>query len=172
MADFIFLMHDDAPVGEAHDWDCYLTTLRETAEFQGGARTLGPKHLLIAIVLAFHFATFALLSNLLEITATLTIFHNLQYHRIVWQYEAGKKRRPLGGLVPYLAAGLALGVVWYGPRVLGAHMAGPGLLRNVLVGLGWGVAFHHYLVDARIWRLRRAPAVARAIDGGAVRQGA
>ena len=61
-------------------------------------------------------------------------------------------------------------MVWYGPRVLGAHLAGPGLLRNVLLGVGWGVAFHHYLVDARIWRLRRAPAVARAIDGGAVRQ--
>jgi hypothetical protein len=137
---------------------------------RGGVRALGPKNLFVAIVLGFHIATFALLSNLLEITATLTIFHNLQYHRIVWQYEAGKKRRPLGGLVPYLAAGLALGVVWYGPRVMGAHLAGPGLLRNVLVGLGWGVAFHHYLVDARIWRLRRAPAVARAIDGGAVRQ--
>ena len=120
-------------------------------------------------MIAFHLATFALLDNLLEITATLTIFHNLQYHRIVWQYEAGKGRRPLGGLGPYLAAGLALGVVWYGPRVLGAHLAGPGLLRNVLLGVGWGVAFHHYLVDARIWRLRRAPAVAQAIDGGAVR---
>ena len=60
-------------------------------------------------------------------------------------------------------------MVWYGPRVLGAHLAGPGLLRNVLLGVGWGVAFHHYLVDARIWRLRRAPAVARAIDGGAAR---
>jgi hypothetical protein len=137
---------------------------------RGGVRVLGPKHMLIAIVIAFHVATFALLSNLLEITATLTIFHNLQYHRIVWQYEAGKKRRPLGGLVPYLAAGLGLGVIWYGPRVLGAHLAGPGLLRNVLIGVGWGVAFHHYLIDARIWRLRRAPAVARAIDGGALRR--
>jgi hypothetical protein len=136
---------------------------------RGGARRLGPKHLFMAIVIAFHLATFALLENLLEITATLTIFHNLQYHRIVWQYEVGKGRRPLGGLVPYLAAGLALGVVWYGPRVLGSHLAGPGLLRNVLLGLGWGVAFHHYLVDARIWRLRRAPAVAKAIDGGAAR---
>ena len=137
---------------------------------RGGVRALGPKHLLIAIVIAFHVATFALLSNLLEITATLTIFHNLQYHRIIWQYEAGKKRRPLGGFVPYLAAGLGLGVIWYGPRVLGAHLAGPGLLRNVLIGVGWGVAFHHYLVDARIWRLRRVPAVARAIDGGAVQR--
>jgi hypothetical protein len=137
---------------------------------RGGARALGPKHAFMAIVIAFHLATFALLENLLEITATLTIFHNLQYHRIVWQHEAGKGRRPLGGLVPYLTAGLALGVVWYGPRVLGAHLAGPGLVRNVILGLGWGVAFHHYLVDARIWRLRRAPAVARAIDVGAARQ--
>jgi len=136
---------------------------------RGGARRLGPKHLFVAIVIVFHLATFALLENLLEITATLTIFHNLQYHRIVWQYEVGKGRRPLGGLVPYLAAGLALGVVWYGPRVLGSHLAGPGLLRNVLLGVGWGVAFHHYLIDARIWRLRRAPAVAHAIDGGAAR---
>jgi hypothetical protein len=137
---------------------------------RGGARALGPKHALMAIVIAFHVATFALLDNLLEITATLTIFHNLQYHRIVWQHEAGKGRRPLGGLGPYLVAGLSLGVVWYGPRILGAQLAGPGLLRNVILGVGWGVAFHHYLVDARIWRLRRAPAVARAIDGGAARQ--
>jgi hypothetical protein len=137
---------------------------------RGSARVLGPKHTLMAIVIVFHVATFALLTNLLEITATLTIFHNLQYHRIVWQYEAGKKRRPLGGLVPYLAAGLGLGLIWYGPRVLGVHLAGPGLLRNVLIGVGWGVAFHHYLVDARIWRLRRTPAVAQAIDSGAVRR--
>ena len=47
-------------------------------------------------------------------------------------------------------------MLWYGARVLGAHLAGAGLVRNVLLGLGWGVAFHHYLVDGRIWRTRRA----------------
>src|SRR5262249_57297909 len=46
---------------------------------------LGPKHLLLAIVIAFHTAVFVLLNHLLPILATLTIFHNLQYHRIVWQ---------------------------------------------------------------------------------------
>jgi hypothetical protein len=36
MADFILLMHDDAP-GEARlDWDPYLTKLREAGVFQGG----------------------------------------------------------------------------------------------------------------------------------------
>jgi hypothetical protein len=131
---------------------------------RGGHRALGPRHLLLAIVVGFHALVFALLTDLLAITATLTIFHNLQYHRIVWQHEAGKGRRPLGGLGPYLLAGLALGVAWYLPRVLGAHLAGPGLLRNSLLGLGWGVAFHHYLVDGRIWRVRRTPAVAAALD--------
>jgi hypothetical protein len=130
----------------------------------GGLDAPGPKHLFLALVIGFHLLVFAVLDDLLAITATLTIFHNLQYHRIVWQHEAGKGRRPLGGLVPYLLAGLALGVAWYGPRVLGAHLAGPGLVGNVLLGLGWGVAFHHYLVDGRIWRLRRTPAVAAALD--------
>jgi hypothetical protein len=131
---------------------------------RGGLAAPGPKHLFLAVVIAFHLVVFAILDDLLAITATLTIFHNLQYHRIVWQHEAGKGRRPLGGLGPYLLAGLALGVAWYLPRVLGAHLAGPGLLRNALLGLGWGVAFHHYLVDGRIWRVRRTPAVAAALD--------
>src|SRR5436190_1706267 len=70
-------------------------------------------------VIGFHLLVFALLDNLLTITATLTLFHNLQYHRIVWQYERGKGRIPAGGLVRYLGLGVLLGVVWYGPRVLG-----------------------------------------------------
>jgi hypothetical protein len=61
---------------------------------------LGPKHLLLLVVIAFSFAVFELLDNLLTITAALTIFHNLQYHRIVWQYERGHGRTPSGGLAP------------------------------------------------------------------------
>ena len=124
----------------------------------------GPKHLLLGIVIAFHLLVFAFLTNLLTILATLTIFHNLQYHRIVWQYEAGRGRVPLGGLAPYLAGGLALGLVWYGLRVPTVAALGDGLARNVVLGLCWGVAFHHYLVDGRIWRLRRTPTVVTALD--------
>jgi hypothetical protein len=128
---------------------------------------LGPKHLLIGIVIGFHVLVFALLDHLLTILATLTIFHNLQYHRIVWQYERGLGRVPSGGLARYLALGLGLGVVWYGARVFGAAAAPSETVRNVLLGLGWGVAFHHYIVDGRIWRVRRSPGVARALDDGA-----
>jgi hypothetical protein len=129
-------------------------------------RRLAPRHLLLALVIAFHLAVFAVLDNLLAILATLTIFHNLQYHRIVWHYERGHGRAPSGGLVRYLAYGLALGLVWYGERVLGVAAVHSTLTRNVLIGLGWGVAFHHYLVDGRIWRVRRSPAVAQALEQG------
>lgn len=128
---------------------------------------LAPKHLLLLIVVGFHMLVFSLLSNLLTITATLTIFHNLQYHRMVWLYERGKKRVPMGNVYRYLVIGLAFGVFWYAPRTLGVAMVETDLIRNMLLGLGWGIAFHHYFVDARIWRVRRSPAIAEALDQGA-----
>ena len=37
MADYIFLMHDDAAGGTGLDWEPYLSRLRETGVFQGGS---------------------------------------------------------------------------------------------------------------------------------------
>jgi hypothetical protein len=56
-----------------------------------------------------------------------------------------------------------LGLLWYGPRIVGVALAPSDLVRNALIGLGWGVAFHHYFVDGRIWRVRRGP-VAQTLD--------
>jgi hypothetical protein len=137
-----------------------LSILVLVALLRRRTRALGPRHLLIAVVIAFHVAVFAVLDNLLTITATLTIFHNLQYHRIVWQHERGQGRVPMGGLAMYLGLGALLGVAWYGPRVLGVALSSSDLSRNVLLGIGWGVAFHHYYVDGQIWRVRRSAAVA------------
>jgi hypothetical protein len=133
--------------------------------WRSGRLRPGPQHLLIAVVTVLHGAVFAMLSDPLLITAALTIVHNLQYHRIVWHYEAGRGRRPLGGAVPYLATGVAFGACWYGARVAGAFAAGPSLAGRLLLGLGWGIALHHYVVDARIWRVRRHPAAAAALAG-------
>jgi hypothetical protein len=128
---------------------------------------LGPRHLFLALVIGFHLLVFGVLHNLLTITATLTIFHNLQYHRIVWRYEAGHGRVPFKSVGRYLAFGVGLGLIWYGPRILGVASTQSDLMRNILLGLGWGVAFHHYLVDGRIWKVRRSPSVARALSVGA-----
>lgn len=124
---------------------------------------LGPKHLLIAVVIGFHVLVFFLLGQLLTILAALTIFHNLQYHRIVWMYERGLGRTPAGGLLPYVMQGVLFGAIWYVVRVIGASAAHSDLQRNVLLGLAWGVAFHHYMVDGRIWHVRSSATVSRAL---------
>ena len=86
---------------------------------------------------------------------------------MVWQYERGLGRKPSGNIVAYLALGALFGLVWYVPRVLGLAYFQSDLARNVLLGFGWGVAFHHYIVDGLIWRVRRSSDVARALDAGA-----
>jgi hypothetical protein len=130
---------------------------------------LGPRHSLVVIVVSFHLLVFAVLDNLLVITAALTIFHNLQYHRIVWQYERAQGRRPTGNALRYLVLGTLFGLAWYGPRTLGVALVDSDLARNLLLGLGWGVAFHHYYVDARIWRVRRG-ALAQTLEHAAQAQ--
>ncbi len=135
---------------------------------QWGQRVqFGPKHMFLLIVVGFHLLVFGLLDNLLAITATLTIFHNLQYHRIVWQYEKGKGRRPMGSINLYIGLGLFFGLLWYGPRIMGVAAAQTDLIRNMLLGLGWGIAFHHYVVDSRIWKVRKRPEVGQTLDRGA-----
>ena len=129
----------------------------------------GPPELLVAVVTALHISVFAAVDNLLLITAILTIFHNMQYHRLVWQYERGLGRAPLGGAGRYLLFGGMFGLLWYGPRVLGLTATDSSLIRNMLLGLGWGVALHHYYVDGKIWRVRRHVQVAEALDRGAAR---
>ncbi len=145
-------------------WLYRTSQQRESTQHQ----RLGPRHLFLMIVVGFSNLTFAVLDNLLVITAVLTIFHNLQYHRIVWQYEHGHQRVPMGSIGLYAAAGIGFGLLWYAPRVIGVATADGDLWRNVLIGLGWGVAFHHYYIDARIWRVRRQAAVGQALDRGAV----
>jgi hypothetical protein len=126
--------------------------------------TLGPKHLLMVLVISFHILVFSLLHNLLAILATLTIFHNIQYHRIVWMYERGLGRIPSGGALRFIGLGLVLGLLWYGLRVFGVNRLGPSLAGNALMGFCWGIAFHHYLLDSRIWRPSRSAAVSRALS--------
>lgn len=130
-------------------------------------RRPGPAELLVAVVTGLHLLVFAVIDNLLLITAILTIFHNVQYHRLVWQYERGLGRAPLGGLGRYVLLGGLFGLLWYGPRILGVATIESSMLRNVLLGLGWGVALHHYYVDGRIWRVRRHAHVGQALDRGA-----
>ena len=137
-----------------------------------------PKYLLLAAAIPMHWVV--LLTPMphkpIAIVAMLTIYHNLQYHRLVWfhnqKYRKDEATRERHGaaefisrrLLYYVAFGVLFGVWYQVPRQYVNHAADPASFTTQLAsGFMWGYAFIHYHLDAKIWRVRRDPAVGRAL---------
>jgi len=157
-----------------------------------------PKYLLLAAAIPMHWI--ALLTPMpnkpIALVAILTIYHNLQYHRLIWFHnqkysvrspnlregavrplDLKKKYGPAAlisrRLIFYVGFGILFGLMYQGPRqVLGylglkATHGVPTAELPVSVQLGvaflWGVAFIHYYLDSKIWRVRRDPSVGKAL---------
>jgi hypothetical protein len=154
----------------------------------------GPKYLLLAAAIPMHWV--ALLTPMpgkpIALVAILTIYHNLQYHRLIWfhnQKYTGKGVPPLNHaqearakygpaatisrrLIYYLAFGIIFGVIYQGPRqylgYLNLHTGDSPAAMSLPIQLGiaflWGYAFIHYYLDSKIWRVRRDPSVGKALQ--------
>ncbi len=182
-----------------------------------------PKYLLLAAAIPMHWIV--LLTPMphkpIAIVAILTIYHNLQYHRLIWFHNqkysvrtasgpgppsgqpawgggsarvgSGTGVQPVGNaqdadatlrakygaaalisrrLPYYIAFGILFGLIYQGPRqFLGYNSLkngdGGGIGHSLVTQLGisflWGYAFIHYYLDSRIWRIRRDPAVGKAL---------
>jgi uncharacterized membrane protein len=157
-----------------------------------------PKYLLLAAAIPMHWI--ALLTPMpnkpIALVAILTIYHNLQYHRLIWFHnqkylERGHPVRSEGAaritsrekygpaalisrrLFYYIAFGILFGLLYQGPRqVLGyfglkaSHGDAAAQLpfeMQLGVAVLWGVAFIHYYLDSKIWRVRRDPSVGKAL---------
>jgi uncharacterized membrane protein len=178
-----------------------------------------PKYLLLAAAIPMHWI--ALLTPMpnkpIALVAILTIYHNLQYHRLIWFHNQkyvsasvgvrGSSPSPgspagqpgWGGtvregsvaqedlkdkygpaalisrrLLYYIAFGILFGLLYQGPRqVLGyfglkASHGDATAQLSIPIQLGvavlWGVAFIHYYLDSKIWRVRRDPSVGKALN--------
>jgi hypothetical protein len=139
----------------------------------------------------------------IAIVAILTIYHNLQYHRLIWFHNQkyadaspalrgssptvregplneNALRKKFGPaalisrrLLYYIAFGILFGLLYQGPRqVLGyfglkaSHgdvTAQLPIQMQLGVAFLWGVAFIHYYLDSKIWRVRRDPSVGQAL---------
>lgn len=152
-----------------------------------------PKYLLLGAAIPMHWIV--LLTPMphkpIAIVAILTIYHNLQYHRLIWFHNQKYRVRDgktdqsdvrekygaasliSGRLIYYIAFGILFGVIYQGPRQLLGYLsfqkASAGATEQSLaVQLGiaflWGYAFIHYYLDSRIWRVRRDPAVGKALN--------
>lgn len=153
-----------------------------------------PKYLLLAAAIPMHWI--ALLTPMaakpIALVAILTIYHNLQYHRLIWFHnkkygtrafralDTGETReRPDYGpasfisrrLIIYIALGIIFGIIYQGPRqylgYLNLHTGDSPAALSLPIQLGiaflWGYAFIHYYLDSKIWRVRRDPAVGKAL---------
>ena len=137
-----------------------------------------PKYLLLAACVPMHWLV--LLTPMphkpIAIVAILTIYHNLQYHRLIWfhnrKYASGDDARTRHGaaelisrrLVYYVAFGVLFGLWYQLPRQYVSYTSGRGAqLTQLVAAFFWGYAFIHYYLDSKIWRVRRDPSVGRAL---------
>src|SRR5215212_2657072 len=131
-----------------------------------------PKYLLLAAAIPMHWIV--LLTPMphkpIAIVAILTIYHNLQYHRLIWFHNQKYKSREKYGaaelisrrLVYYIGFGIIFGVIYQGPRQL-LNNLGHSLAVQLGISFLWGYAFIHYYLDSKIWRVRRDPSVGEAL---------
>ena len=154
----------------------------------------GPKYLLLAAAIPMHWI--ALLTPMpnkpIALVAILTVYHNLQYHRLIWfhnQKYSGTGVPPVSHaqdaratygpaafisrrLVYYIGFGIIFGIIYQGPRqylgYLNLHTGDSPAALSLPIQLGiaflWGYAFIHYYLDSKIWRVRRDPSVGKALN--------
>jgi hypothetical protein len=140
-----------------------------------------PKYLLLAASIPMHWIV--LLTPMphkpIAIVAILTIYHNFQYHRLIWFHnqkyrkeENAKERFGPAALISkrflyYIGFGVIFGILYQGPRQF--LSANYGDKQSVFVAqlIGsflWGYALIHYYLDSKIWRVRRDPSVGKALQ--------
>lgn len=140
-----------------------------------------PKYLLLAAAIPMHFIVLLvpMPQKTIAIVAILTIYHNLQYHRLIWFHNqkyakdsTGKERYGAAEfisrrLVYYVAFGILFGIWYQVPRQWVRHTYGETTgFTQLVASFFWGYAFIHYYLDSKIWRVRRDPSVGKALQMG------
>lgn len=126
-----------------------------------------PKALLLAACIPMHWVVLRLLEPVqpastaaLAVVATLTIYHNIQYHRIIWFHNRNKYGRADSAnfgaastisksVWSYIGFAILFGVVYHVPHYTVVQPDG------FWMAFIWGGAFIHYYLDSKIWRVRR-----------------
>jgi hypothetical protein len=148
-----------------------------------------PKYLLLAAAIPLHWIV--LLTPMphkpIAIVAILTIYHNLQYHRLIWFHNQkyrttdqtiARKHYGVAELISrrmlyYIAFGVIFGIIYQGPRQFlgylsfkrdGGMVTEQPFLMQLGVSFLWGYALIHYYLDSKIWRIRRDPSVGKALN--------
>jgi len=147
--------------------------VRQAQKLRAGAPMNWPKlGLLITVIplqwLALLNASHYGPSGILRAGIALGLFHSFQYHRLMWFHNRNRYTQP-GALERHgLAARLVSNVGVYiaiaiGLNLLLSFIPSALLPYQTAQAAVWGVAFTHYCMDARIWRVRSDKGLAAAL---------
>jgi hypothetical protein len=148
--------------------------VRQIQKVRLGKSVNWPKQVLFAAAIPINYLLFRSGMPLLGVYAAVTIFHNIQYHRLVWFYnqnkygrEASQARRfGLATLVnsrwlAYIAVAAFYATIFdVVPRFMLRPRIGPGdaSLRNQLIFSFFAApGLLHYWIDGHIWKVRKDP---------------
>ena len=137
---------------------------RQIQKLRAGEPMNWPKLALIAAVaplqwLALGFGARFGPEGVLQAAIPLGLFHGLQYHRLMWFHNRNRYTAPDAEQRHGLAANLVSRVWVYLGVAIGLHFVLTFLPQylfpyQTVNAAIWGIAFTHYCLDARIWRVR------------------
>ena len=147
---------------------------RQIDKWRQGMAIDWPKQALFAAAIPINYLVFRSAMPLIGVYAAVTIFHNIQYHRLVWFYNQNKYghtaespwKYGLAELVNtrwlfYIACALVYAALFDAlPRFVVAPAIGEGdaNLRNQLIFSFFAApGLLHYWIDGHIWKVRRDP---------------
>jgi hypothetical protein len=146
---------------------------RQVQKVRQGIPVNTPKLLLFGAVvplqwLAFGYAAKFGFQGIVRAGIVAGLFHSFQYHRLMWFHNNNRYSEPQSQDRFGLAATLARRFAYYALAAIALN-----LLLNVLPTVifpttalkaaVWGLAFTHYMLDARIWRVRGDRELAAAL---------
>ena len=132
-----------------------------------------PKLLLLAGMvplqwLAFGYAARFGPDGIVRAGIALGLFHSLQYHRLMWFHNKNRYQGPGARDKHGLAAVLAQKFGYYFAVAAGLYFTAEIVPQTLFPGETlaaalWGIAFMHYLLDSKIWRVRGDKELAAAL---------
>ncbi len=147
---------------------------RQVQKWYEGLAVDWPKQILFATAIPVNYLLFRSRMPLLGVYAAATIFHNVQYHRLVWFYNQNKyghdrdraRRYGLATLVNsrwlcYVAAAALYAVIFdVVPRFVlkdGVGLMNIGTRNEIIFSFFAAPGLLHYWLDGHIWKVRKDP---------------
>jgi hypothetical protein len=148
--------------------------VRQFDKWRRGMPLNWPKQCLLAAAIPINYLLFRSGMPLLGVYAAVTIYHNIQYHRLVWFYNQNKYGKDAGqgrrfGLATFInsrwlayvgCAALYAFIFDFVPRFVVHPLFGPSdaTLRNQIVFSFFAApGLLHYWIDGHIWKVRSDP---------------